>query len=289
MIQITELPAVHIVHNYLINPTNPITLNLIGAGGTGSQVLSTLARINQALLALDHPGLQVNLFDSDCVTEANLGRQLFSHAELGMNKAVALIHRFNRFYSMKWKAFDYNYSKANLYRMEKAKAANITITCVDSPAARFEIANMLLQVNRQQDVTKVNQPLYWMDFGNTRYTGQVLLSTIGKIKQPQSQKFQPVDNLPFVTTLFKELLQQASADDGPSCSLAEALTKQDLFINSSLANIGSSLLWQMFTEGMLFNKGFFLNIKEFISNPIPIDYAPANNGSDSGMNTAIAA
>ena len=30
---------VHFTDNALINPTNPITVNLIGAGGTGSQVL----------------------------------------------------------------------------------------------------------------------------------------------------------------------------------------------------------------------------------------------------------
>lgn len=31
---------VHFTDNYLLNPTNPITINLIGAGGTGSQTLT---------------------------------------------------------------------------------------------------------------------------------------------------------------------------------------------------------------------------------------------------------
>ena len=39
---------VHFMDNTLINPTNPITVNLIGAGGTGSQVLTALARMNHA-------------------------------------------------------------------------------------------------------------------------------------------------------------------------------------------------------------------------------------------------
>ncbi|TCN55420.1 hypothetical protein [Flavobacterium circumlabens] len=44
--------AIHCTDNYLINPTNPINLNLIGAGGTGSRMLPELARMNHSLVAL---------------------------------------------------------------------------------------------------------------------------------------------------------------------------------------------------------------------------------------------
>jgi hypothetical protein len=52
--------------------------------------------------------------------------------------------------------------------------------------------------------------------------------------------------------------------------LAEALEKQDLFINSTLANLGASLLWQMFREGMLYNRGFFVNLKDFRTQPLKV-------------------
>lgn len=71
---------VHLVHSYLLNPTNPIRVNLIGAGGTGSAMLTNLARINHSLIALGHSGLQVNVFDPDTVEAPNLGRQLFTKA-----------------------------------------------------------------------------------------------------------------------------------------------------------------------------------------------------------------
>jgi len=87
------LTAIHFTDNYLINPTNPVTVTLIGAGGTGSQLLTALARMNHALVALGHAGLHVSLYDDDVVTEANLGRQLFADAELGQYKAAALINR----------------------------------------------------------------------------------------------------------------------------------------------------------------------------------------------------
>jgi PRTRC genetic system ThiF family protein len=258
----------HIVDNYMINPGNPVIVNLIGAGGTGSQVLSCLARMNEGLRALQHPGLYVRCFDSDEVSAANLGRQLFALAELGMNKAAALINRFNRFYGTNWKAIPTKYNYKNLHILKERRYANLTITCVDNAESRFEIAKILK--DKKDAEKKLYRPIYWMDFGNSRYTGQAILATIGDLKQPASQKYETVANLPFITEEFKELLQEAKNDDTPSCSLAEALHKQDLFINSTLANLGASLLWQIFTEGVLFNRGFFLNLKDFRTQPIPV-------------------
>ena len=81
---------VHFTDSELISPTNPISVNLIGAGGTGSQILTALARMNHALTELHHAGLSVRLWDDDVITEANLGRQLFAESELGLYKSVAL-------------------------------------------------------------------------------------------------------------------------------------------------------------------------------------------------------
>jgi len=137
--------------------------------------------------------------------------------------------------------------------------------------ARFEIAELLTGLDKRATYMR-NRPLYWMDFGNSKDTGQVVLATLSKIEQPDSKKFGVVDSLPLVTAEFGELLKRSeTTDNTPSCSLADALGKQDLFINSALANLGASLLWQMFREGMLFNRGFFLNLKEFRTTPIKIN------------------
>ena len=110
-----------------------------------------------------------------------------------------------------------------------------------------------------------------MDFGNSQDTGQVILSTIGEIKQPNSEKYQTVASLPFVTDEFGELLKQSEQEDNtPSCSLAEALEHQDLFINSSLTQMGCSLLWNLFRRGMTEYKGFFHNLKDFRTHPIKV-------------------
>jgi PRTRC genetic system ThiF family protein len=261
------LSKVHFIDNCLIHPSNPILVNLIGAGGTGSQVLSALARINHSLVALKHPGIFVRVFDDDSVSEANLGRQLFSAAELGVCKGVALINRINRFFGTNWKAVPVKYDK-KLYPHENS-STTITISCVDTVNARFEIAEMLHNQSRQNKASH-NKPVYWMDFGNGQYTGQVVLSTVQPVKQPVSKKFNPNGYLPFITDEFETLLRHTDENNIPSCSLAEALTRQDLFINSTLANLGSSLLWSMFREGMIFNRGFFLNLKDFRTQPLKI-------------------
>ncbi len=262
--------AVHIVEKTLLNPYNPIVVNLIGAGGTGSQFLTALGRINHALIALNHPGLAVRVFDDDKVEEANLGRQLFSTAELGLHKAVALVNRINLFFGTSWKAIPEKYNLQTLNDTPELAMAEITISCVDTVKARFEIADLLSKIYASRKHT-YHHPLYWMDFGNSRDIGQCIISTIAEITQPASRKFEVVSRLPLVTDEFKELLQSSEKGDRtPSCSLAEALTQQDLFINSALANLGASLLWQMFSEGMLFNRGFFLNLKDFRAQPIKV-------------------
>ena len=109
-----------------------------------------------------------------------------------------------------------------------------------------------------------------MDFGNGKYTGQAVLSTVQTIKQPSSKLYETVGSLPSVTKQYGKLLKAVNEDDQPSCSMSEALAKQDLFINGSLSALGASLLWNLFREGMTRYRGFFLNLKQFGSNPIPI-------------------
>ena len=261
---------VHFVDNVLLNPTNPISVNLIGAGGTGSQVLTALARMSHALTELNHAGLSVRLWDDDVITEANLGRQLFAESELGLHKSVALINRTNRFFGTDWKAETQKFEKDYLNNLPENATASIYISCVDSVKSRFEIAEILNELKIDKGYYR-NQSKYWMDFGNSQFTGQVLLSTVGNIRQPNSEKFETVENLPFVTEEFGELLiQSETEDDTPSCSVAEALEKQDLYINSVLAQMGSSLLWNLFRNGLTENRGFFLNLKSFHSQPIKL-------------------
>ncbi|WP_448672498.1 PRTRC system ThiF family protein [Sphingobacterium multivorum] len=265
----TEKTAVHFTENYLISPTNPIEVCLVGAGGTGSKVLTALMEMNHSLLALGHAGLQVRLWDDDVITEANLGRQRFAECEIGLKKSVALINRANRWSGTNWKAETVRFGMNLNSRPPQNAEATIYISCVDSVQARFAMADMI--TNMKVSGFRRTQPKYWLDFGNGKDTGQVILSTIGTIQQPDSQKYVTVGRLPFVTEEFGELLRTSEqTDDTPSCSVAEALEKQDLFINSTLAQMGCSLLWNLFRYGMTEYRGFFLNLHNFRTQPLKV-------------------
>lgn len=259
---------VHFIDAYLLNPANPLTINLIGAGGTGSHMLTALLKINIALNALQRPGLSVRVFDDDIITPANKGRQLFADAEVGLHKAAALVNRVNKFAGTNWKAMLLQYNLKNFRQIHQYKA-HITISCVDKVQPRFDIAE-ILKKQAKTNFHNRDKACYWMDFGNSRHTGQVILSTVTKTAQPKSRKFLPVAELSQPTDEFRDLFEAVKGDDTPSCSVAEALLKQDLFINPALADLGGSILWQALSEGMIQNRGFFLNLRTLQSQPLKV-------------------
>lgn len=126
----------HFSDSYLIDPRHPVTVNVIGAGGTGSQVITSLARMDLALRRLGHPGLFVRVYDPDRVSESNIGRQLFSEADLGLNKAQCLITRINRFFGNDWTAIPQYYpqKKDNLF-------ANLFITVPIAKTPEYNFRN----------------------------------------------------------------------------------------------------------------------------------------------------
>lgn len=235
------MKKIHFTDRYLLNPRHPVTVFVIGAGGTGSQVITNLARMSMALQALGHPGLHVTVFDPDTVSQANIGRQLFSETELGLNKAVSLVTRINRFFGYAWTAEPQCFPSRNY---SENNTANIIITCTDNIRSRLTLWKFLKKV-RKENSSDHSDPIYWMDFGNSQTKGQVITEEVdyAKIKEKES---------------------------GPSCSLAEALDKQDLFINSTLAHIGCDLLWRMFKEGKTLYRGAYVNLETLKVTAIPV-------------------
>ena len=247
----------HYVANYILNPPHELTVALIGCGGTGSQVLTSLGRMNYALKQLGHPGLVVTAYDGDAVTEANCGRQLFSEQEIGHNKAEVLVTKLNMFFGTRWDCVQ------SMYNAEST-TANIVISCVDTVKARRMIAHRL----REGSLYGEEKVYYWLDFGNTKDSGQVVLGTAGrKIEQPKGKRG-CVPLLPSVSDLF-DLSSLSDSHSGPSCSLAEALTHQDLFVNSCLAQAGMAIMWKLF-HGVIDIHGAYLNLETMNMNPIKV-------------------
>jgi PRTRC genetic system ThiF family protein len=250
---------------------HPLTVSLIGVGGTGSRMLTNLAMIDQALRSLGHPGLNVTAYDDDIVTSANVGRQSYSPSDEGFPKAAVLINRVNRFYGLNW---EYSIS-----RISDSISGNIIITCVDNKATRKFIENY-----QQPDGESGHQSktLYWLDCGNGRDYGQVILSTrYNPDDEFEDEDFSfdaPAQVYTFPAGTLKSPSQiipgvfEGKDDNSPSCSMAEALRKQDLFINTSIALYGSNLLYTLISQGMIDHHGVFINMKTLQINKLKIFY-----------------
>lgn len=242
---------IHYTDQYLLNPYHPVTVFVIGAGGTGSQVVTGLARMGMALQALGHPGLHVTVFDPDTVTEE------------------PLVTRINRFFGYAWEAEGSSFPSRRKHDGGSPGLANIIITCTDNIRSRLDLWR-LLKHHRKNTHNDEKTPIYWMDFGNAQTTRQVLIGNIrNKIHQPASNEYHTIPRMNVITeeTSYSTIEEKES---GPSCSLAEALQKQDLFINSMLAQTGCDILWRMFREGRTFYRGAYLNLDTLRVNPIPV-------------------
>lgn len=202
-----------------------VNVTVAGCGGTGSQVLTLLARLHLALLANGHPhGLSVMAFDPDFVTEANIGRQLFYRGDIGKHKAEVLVKRINFAYGLHW------YSRnSELGRDE----SDILIGCVDSIRSRRAIYGG-------------SRCRYAIDCGNGADFGQVLLQA------PRHAGFE--DMAPGL------LNGEEAPDSGPSCSLAEALTKQELLVNDFAARIAVQMIWELLRRGGIDYNAVYYNL-----------------------------
>jgi PRTRC genetic system ThiF family protein len=253
--------TVHYTDSYLITAPHKITVDLVGMGGTGSQMLSGLARINHALLALDHPGIHVRSWDQDVVSTANVGRQLFSPADIGCNKAIVLTTRVNRHFGTEWEAVPEFYTGS--------KTSNITISCVDTAKARLMMASKI-EGRKKRRCHPSDALIYWLDIGNLKKTGQVILGTLIPVKQPNPGMGNKVTRTLKTVTKEFNLKKIKEEDQGPSCSLAEALEKQDLFINSTLVQFACNLIWRLFREKVIRYHGCYVNLDTLTVNPIKI-------------------
>lgn len=133
------MKKVHYADRYLLNPYYPVIVFVIGVGGIGSQVTTSLAQIGATLQALGHPGLHMTIFDPDTVTEANVGRQLLGESGLELNRTTALVARINHPFGFSWEAEGQRRSLKVSTDWEESAPVNIIITCTGSICPRMNL------------------------------------------------------------------------------------------------------------------------------------------------------
>jgi PRTRC genetic system ThiF family protein len=227
----------HYLSREIASRQEKISVDIVGAGGTGSHMLTNLAMISKSLVDLGSKPLFVRVWDFDNVEEHNVGRQQFSPADVGRNKAEILVTRLNRYYGLDWAAIPKSFDPHN-------KNAHILISCVDSVKSRRTIN--YLSSNKKS--------IYWMDIGNSRVSGQIILGTLGKVYQPERYTRA---NLP---TFFDEFPNPEDDPNEPSCSAAQSLQSQDLFINKIMATYASQMLWDLLKNYYINYRAVYVNL-----------------------------
>lgn len=219
---------------------------VVGAGGNGSIFLTHLCRIWQAWVKLGGRPFGITIMDDDVVSEANLARQCFCSADLGMNKADVLAQRMATFFDIPVQ------SRTGKFTQHYYHHCQVVVGCVDNIATRKAIKQ------------SIKWDGYWLDLGNSSSTGQVVLGGNG---------------LPNIFDIYPKLAKTKDPADLPSCSMAEALSKQDLFINSIIATHAGQLLWQLMRYGGLNHHGVIVNLTTGLTVPIEVPAANANDNT----------
>ncbi|MBA4375818.1 MAG: thiamine biosynthesis protein ThiF [Anaerolinea sp.] len=139
---------------------NKINLLMVGCGGTGSWLAPAVARVGKILIERFSREIEIAFFDPDTVEEKNIYRQNFCAAEIGKNKASALAERYGQAWGIEIGAVNQTFKE--LDRRFYGSMAFI-IGCVDNAKARQSISKC------------IQGGVAWLDCGNTKSYGQVLL------------------------------------------------------------------------------------------------------------------
>jgi PRTRC genetic system ThiF family protein len=167
-------------------------------------------------------------------------------AEVGRNKAISLITRINLSVGCAWRAFPLRCTYEHLQEIRP----DIMITCTDTRASRQNLGQWAAQLRTP----------YWIDTGNSVHTGQVILSEPGA--------YGP--HLPSPIETHGAHLK-GKAEDGPSCSALEALSRQDLMINREVALQATRLVWRLMADGSTESRGCYVDTRSGQVMPLPIE------------------
>ena len=257
--------TIHYAPSYFIQPTHPITISVIGCGGTGSLVVPRLARLDYILKELGMPGLYVTVYDGDIVEQNNVGRQNFNKNDIGEYKAANIIEKVNMSYGLDWEC-------VNHYVKKTFPKSNIIITCVDNVDIRSFIHSTRL-LNHSNYSNDYKKNFYWLDCGNGKDFGQVVLCSLQPVEQPEKSIYNCQKYLPSVIDIYGELEQYNTQETQgiEGCSMAESLAKQDVFINDEIAIQAVKIIQQLVRNFRISYHGAVVNQKtnKVIGIPVP--------------------
>jgi len=209
-----------------------VRLVMVGCGGTGSWLTPSVARI---VRVLNESGTETSalFIDPDLIESKNIPRQNFCDAELRFPKAQTLAARYSLAWGVEIDAV-MDHFKAEMIG-SRWNRLTVVIGCVDNAAARQELAKTLA-ANAGDSPPHV----WWLDCGNQRESGQVLL---GSTNDPRALRSAfPLDGfcqqLPSPVMQCPDLLEpqpEELSHHNLSCAELALANAQGLIVNQRVA------------------------------------------------------
>jgi len=217
---------------------------LAGCGGTGSWLAPAIVRVARIMLDQNRQ-VTVTFVDPDIVEDVNLYRQNFCHAELGRNKAEALAARYAAAWGIEIGARERRFDQKLVVNFG---VTVILVGCVDNPAGRRTISEALSKNNalRKGDAPQA----WWLDCGNSKEHGQVLLGSTTKREHLKVAFPSPkiCHALPSPALQSPDLLKAQAEEKNKkrmSCAELQAANAQSLSINQRIAAEAADYLVRM--------------------------------------------
>lgn len=216
---------------------NTLRFIVVGAGGTGSFVVPAIARLIYELKQQQNKSAEMLIVDPDVVENGNIPRSNFCFAEVGRYKAQTLAERVSTawgieisFSSEKFDSEKHLKSSSSDYR-----SLAIIVGCVDNHIARREMHRALDEFRSYGDASRI----WWIDGGNGKTSGQVLLGSTTKPLKPE-QYFTGTSicrALPSPSLQHPDLLEpeRIEAKSDASCPERVRLGEQGLIVNQRVA------------------------------------------------------
>jgi PRTRC genetic system ThiF family protein len=225
---------------FLVPPDLPIQLILVGAGGTGSHILQSLARLAAHVRHQAGPPLDIVVVDGDTVESKNVGRQLFSRADVGVNKAQALAERFSAVFGLAITAIPQMADGAVLAELQRSRPGRtypILVGAVDTPEARLIMHTAL----------KAGLARLWLDCGNEADNGQVCVGTATEPTQLAGCLGLKgiCSALPAPSLLYPNLITPRKKPRRGDCAQAVEDNVQDLMTNQAVAAVAAQYLYNL--------------------------------------------
>lgn len=248
----------------LFPPGAPVSILVVGLGGTGSALALSLARL---VYHARQKGmkLEVTFCDHDLVEERNVGRQYFAPCDAGRPKAEVMAEWINHDWGLDIRAavLSFNEREWNI----NAGAVNVMVGCVDNVNARRAMSRLTHNANGR---------LWWLDCGNDNLNGQILIGNRKRGSVKIAAELGLAHDLPYPASQAPDLTREPRRRKAkakpvdPSCADLTLADEQGLHVNQAMAVYAAQYIYDIVIRRQLTTFATYVSLDPPAARSLPI-------------------